>query len=274
MLILKENEPTIKWCLDQANGIRSIWQFYKMVASNPLKLANCTYLWLNSDCFPGKGFMESCYYDEDNIERWWSAEPATNEEWLALGLSNFKTVQQHINPFSDQAKLIEDAYREHTHKYASSQQYVSSGLKFQERSSYARINPNRGHVRFVLHEQDCMFSEQIETTLLPWVVDWLAEAQRAAFQLISKLLSDKIKHIVPASEVCFDDELRLKQCWILKSPLDALYLTLYKELTQSSLVRHCPHPTCGRFFIPSRRDQASCGLEKCQKYVTQQRKKR
>ncbi|MBS1994120.1 MAG: hypothetical protein JSS83_26600 [Cyanobacteria bacterium SZAS LIN-3] len=271
---MEKDEPTIHWCLDQATSFRSIWQFYQSVVTDPYTLKNCIYLWLNSECFPGKGFVEDRYYDEDNIEYWWSPEKASEEEWLELGAANFKAVTEHFNPFIEQAKQIEKNYRTNISQYTREHKYVSSSLRLDESSLYINVKPNRGRVLFVMNKQNCVFSGEVNTDLTPWITDWITEAQRAAFQLLAKLLSNKIKHIVHAVEVVYDDVPRLKQSWTLRTPLDALHIVLYKEMTQSSLVRQCPHPTCGIFFIPGRRDQASCGQEKCQKYVTAERKRR
>ena len=242
--------------MEDVRFMRSLWDLYKRARDNPYNLDKVVSPYLDSSGFPGKKYRRTYVsFNEEDVEADTEMDAVSEEEWQCLADKNLAAFKRGENPFPEQASQIRKDY------------LSSMGVKPPANFS----DPNWCLVRIRLPGVTGYGSMSMPTS--EWVQNWSKAAQFAAFTYVARHVTTMMRHFVLQALVVIGQQLSISSSIIIESPHQALELALFKEVTESTLLERCPHPTCGRLFIKSRRDKSSCGEERCQKFVTTERKK-
>jgi len=110
--------------------------------------------------------------------------------------------------------------------------------------------------------------------------DWLRNPDEALQQAANKFLVCTVDELMSSirqgivisqagdENALFEPVIKVREPWE-----DVVY-GLYRELTGAATVRTCPHPDCGKTFVAKRKSKMSCGEERCQQWVTRNKKKK
>lgn len=236
--------------------MRSLWNLYKTAVTNPYELERIVFPFIDSNGFPGKKYKRSYYSpDGEDVEPTIEMEDVLPEEWQKMALANMSAFKQGVNPFVQQAAQISKDY--------------TDSMKSPVPMNFS--DPDWTVVQIDLPSICGYRSISMPTT--EWVCDPVKAAQFASLRVISRHLSEMMRNFVIQAIVSTGEEVSIISGTMIENPQQAIKLAFFKELTQSSILERCPHPTCGKMFLKSRKDKSSCGDERCQKFVTKERRK-
>lgn len=98
----------------------------------------------------------------------------------------------------------------------------------------------------------------------------ITPVRRAASLVVKSVLNLMLQGIHPCTEY---ESNQLKTYFRLPSIQHGMAWVLYSNLTGAISLERCPHPSCGALYS-KRGKQGCCGLERCQKWVSRQKKKK
>ncbi len=257
--------------LSTAEDWRYIWNLMVLARKGSDRLTRLVVLLL-CDLIPGQPFEQVSYFDGDHEDgkTVYDLEQAqvSEEDLLSLGRANFQKIQNGINPFPAQYDQLVEA-----HDAAEKLYRRKFRVNRNERKPVHGISPETVTLYFL--SDDATFGRLWDRRLVrkqvveDWLYDWRHELARVALEFVAGWLTRQLSNISPQVSVMIEDaEPQIKPLWNIATPMDAMALAFYKEATQSSLLEICPHPTCGKIFVKTRRDRLSCGSSKCQQYMT------